>query len=163
LALQELDFSLLNVADVSAAAALRYGFPADEISAIVRQALETEPVREAAASPFVVREVYAASLLPDVGLPDGELPGVGLPGVEAGLLLEGILDLVYERGDGTLGIVDYKTDRVSGTLAARERVEERYGAQGRAYVDLVTRATGRAVTRTSFVFLRPSPAVVVDL
>lgn len=147
LALQELDFSSLNVAEVSASAATQYGFSPERVEAYVHRATESEPFREAARASHVLRELYAASLLPD-----GDAT-----------LLEGILDLVYERLDGTLAIVDYKTDHIHSEAEAHQRVAANYRAQGEAYADLVSHATGRRVSRVTFIFLATSPATVVEI
>ncbi len=53
-----------------------------------------------------------------------------------GMLIEGVLDLAFEEGDGTT-VVDFKTDH---ELSAGEA---RYRAQLQKYVDAVAKATGR--------------------
>src|SRR5699024_3897261 len=63
----------------------------DRFIALVRAAHASEPVRQAAAAPQHWRE----------------LPMTGTVG---GRPVEGIADLVYRAGDGTLTVVDYKTD-----------------------------------------------------
>jgi ATP-dependent helicase/nuclease subunit A len=67
-------------------------------------------------------------------------------------LLEGAIDLIAEREDGGLWIVDWKTDDVSGAdLDARF---ESYRPQADAYRRAVAAATGREPTRVVFHFLR---------
>ena len=53
-----------------------------------------------------------------------------------GMLIEGVLDLAFDEGDGTT-VVDFKTDH---ELSAGEA---RYRAQLQKYVDAVAMATGR--------------------
>ncbi len=53
-----------------------------------------------------------------------------------GMLIEGVLDLAFEEGDG-MTVVDFKTDH---ELAAGE---SRYRAQLQKYVDAVAMATGK--------------------
>ncbi|MFN2569672.1 MAG: UvrD-helicase domain-containing protein [Candidatus Dormibacteria bacterium] len=79
-----------------------------------------------------------------------ELPvGVHLDGV----LLEGFIDLVYEEPDGSLVVVDHKTDDVSaGEVEGRTA---RYRLQGGAYALALERVTGRRVVRVEFVFASP--------
>jgi len=67
-----------------------------------------------------------------------------------GTLLLGRIDLLYEKSDGSLGIVDFKTDRVD-----RDRVAARaagYRAQGGAYALAIERAIGHPVSSVAFVF-----------
>jgi ATP-dependent exoDNAse (exonuclease V) beta subunit len=60
-----------------------------------------------------------------------------------GTLIEGVLDLAFDEGDGTI-VVDFKTDH---ELAAGE---SRYRAQLLQYVNAVSRATGRAASGVLF-------------
>jgi ATP-dependent exoDNAse (exonuclease V) beta subunit len=60
-----------------------------------------------------------------------------------GTLIEGVLDLAFDEGDGTV-VVDFKTDH---ELAAGE---SRYRAQLLQYVNAVSRATGRAASGVLF-------------
>ena len=66
---------------------------------------------------------------------------------ESGVIVEGYVDLLFEEEDGSLVIVDYKTDR---TDAAAERYEAQLGA----YVAAVRKATGRVVSEAVLVFSR---------
>ncbi len=73
-----------------------------------------------------------------------------------GVLLEGALDLLYEVPDGSLSLVDYKTDYVA-PREVQQRAN-RYALQGAAYALPVSGVTGMAVSRVEFVF----PAVYPD-
>ncbi|MCH8818552.1 MAG: UvrD-helicase domain-containing protein [Chloroflexi bacterium] len=65
----------------------------------------------------------------------------------AGVVVEGYVDLMFEEENGSLVIVDYKTDRTDATA-------ERYEAQLGAYVAAVRKATGREVSEAVLVFSR---------
>jgi ATP-dependent exoDNAse (exonuclease V) beta subunit len=76
-------------------------------------------------------------------------------------VLEGIVDLLYREDDGTVVIVDYKTDAVpAAALPARAAY---YGPQIRAYAAAVSAATGAPVSGI-LLFLHPErPAVAIDV
>jgi len=71
---------------------------------------------------------------------------VSAPVGDSGLILEGYVDLVFED-DGSLVIVDYKTDRTTDAAKA-------YELQLGAYVAAVRKATGLAVSEAVLVFSR---------
>jgi hypothetical protein len=76
-----------------------------------------------------------------------------------GALMEGLIDLLHERADGTLGVLDYKTDQLrTGTAEAHA---DHYRLQGGAYALAVERATGRKVSTVEFLFPSTDPATVV--
>ncbi len=56
-------------------------------------------------------------------------------------LLQGIIDAYYEEEDGSLVLIDYKTDRVQN----EEDLAQRYGLQLRLYERALTQLTGRPV------------------
>ena len=56
-------------------------------------------------------------------------------------LLQGIIDAYYEEEDGSLVLIDYKTDRVQN----EEELAQRYGLQLRLYERALTQLTGRPV------------------
>jgi ATP-dependent helicase/nuclease subunit A len=73
-----------------------------------------------------------------------------------GTVLEGYLDLVYRDEDGSLVIVDYKTDAVpSGAISSRVTY---YRPQMDAYREALAAATGAHVSAT-LLFLHPSGSV----
>ena len=99
------------------------------------------PVRAAAASPEVYRELPIGALL-------------------NGAVVSGAVDLLYRDGDEWV-IVDYKTDRGADAGVLRER----YTPQGAAYAVAVEAATGRVVREVVFVAgrgRRPGRHVPVD-
>lgn len=67
-----------------------------------------------------------------------------------GQVLEGIVDLLFREDDGTLTIVDFKTD-ISVTAARLES----YWKQLRLYADAVEQATGEQVRTAKLLFCRP--------
>jgi ATP-dependent helicase/nuclease subunit A len=116
---------------------------ANEVRALVRAALASEPIRAAVASGRSWRELY-----------------VGAPlGVDAAL--EGFVDLLIDGPDG-LWVVDYKTDRVDGPAEVDAAIAN-YRLQGAAYAVAVEQVAQRPVTRVSFVFLTVTGALVRDL
>lgn len=110
------------------------------------QDLVTALVRSALASPLVAtaaharhwRESYVGTVQED------------------GTVLEGYVDLIFEDDDGTLVIVDYKTDAIpAGALDTRVAY---YQPQLQAYATCLQDATGRPV-RCELLFLHPDRAV----
>jgi ATP-dependent exoDNAse (exonuclease V) beta subunit len=110
---------------------------ADDVRALVLQALSAPSVVAAAASPSW-REVYVCT-------PVGER------------LLEGYIDLLYRGPDG-LVVVDYKTAATSNSEALDQRVEG-YRSQGASYALMVASATEERVSRVTFLFLTPDGAI----
>ncbi len=100
-------------------------------------ALGSETVRRAATRPHW-RETYVGTTLDD------------------GTVLKGFIDLGYEEDDGSLVVVDYKTDAVPAVaLPARVAV---YLPQMAAYAKALSHATGKTVEKTVLVFLSPEGA-----
>ena len=107
----------------------------DHIATLVRAALESELVAEAARGAHW-REVYVA-------VPLGP-----------GQTLEGYVDLLYRRPDGGLVVVDYKTGPETPDDDLDPLVE-RYRLQGSSYALAVSEATGEPVVSVAFLFLTP--------
>ncbi len=129
-------------AEIVEAATRRFGVVehADEVRRLV-EAIQTSPiVQEAVASGRAWHEVPV--------------------GVEAdGVLLEGRIDLLFERSDGSLAIVDFKTDRIDPAHLATRAAS--YRLQGGAYALAVERITGRSVSIVGFVFASLGGHVVI--
>jgi ATP-dependent helicase/nuclease subunit A len=68
-------------------------------------------------------------------------------------LVEGYIDLLVERADGSLVVVDYKTDSIASSAAA-DRAADHYRLQGAAYALALSEKLGRAVNDVVFVFAR---------
>lgn len=79
------------------------------------------------AAPVCEREIYVGA----VGEVDGEPATIW-----------GYADAVFETGDGSYAVVDFKTDSSAST---DDELRERYTAQLRAYADVIEQATGRRV------------------
>jgi ATP-dependent helicase/nuclease subunit A len=81
-------------------------------------------------------------------------------------VLEGFVDLVYERPDGSVVVVDWKTDR-GHTPEAVDAALHRYRVQGAGYAAAIAAATGREVAEVRFVFCRaggpPVERTIADL
>ncbi|MGO9457681.1 MAG: UvrD-helicase domain-containing protein [Acidimicrobiales bacterium] len=129
-----------GLSEVAAAQASAENVPARaaEVERLARAALDSDVVRAAVQRGRYWRELY-------VGVPVGER------------VLEGVVDLLVD-GEGGLEVVDYKTDRVESD-AEVDRAMVRHRLQGAAYALAVAGATGRPVTRCTFLFLRPRGAV----
>jgi ATP-dependent helicase/nuclease subunit A len=69
------------------------------------------------------------------------------------IVVEGIADLVYREDDGSLVIVDYKTD-----VGVTAKTLEASWTQLSVYADLLGRATGETVSQLVLVFARTSSA-----
>ncbi|WP_428117272.1 UvrD-helicase domain-containing protein [Candidatus Poriferisodalis sp.] len=67
-------------------------------------------------------------------------------------VIEGYIDLLYEREDGGLVVVDYKTDRVDDEASIRRKVDD-YRLQGATYAWCLERSAGRRVSEVVFLFL----------
>ncbi len=146
LALQTIDFRNPDLNAVSEIASTLFRSDRDRLKEFVHRALSTSVLPEAATSGNNLwREVYVATVRDD------------------NQLLEGIVDLVYERSDGTLTVVDYKTDKVSNQAEADERMERSYKKQGAAYRELLSGATGKEVSTVSFIFLNLNPPYVCEV
>jgi ATP-dependent helicase/nuclease subunit A len=76
-----------------------------------------------------------------------------------GTVLEGFVDLVYREDDGSLVIVDYKTDAIPAEAVAART--QHYAPQVRAYVHGITSATGHDAAPV-LIFLNPEGAVVAQ-
>jgi ATP-dependent exoDNAse (exonuclease V) beta subunit len=111
----------------------------DLIRSLVLSALNSEVVKRAAASQHW-RETYVGTVQDD------------------GTTLEGYVDLIYREDDGSLTVVDYKTDAVpAGAIASRVAY---YKPQMDAYRECLTASTGGAVS-TTLLFLHPVTASAV--
>ena len=110
----------------------------DTFVALACSAIDAEPVRRAAIRPHW-QEMQLAGIAPD---------GV--------TVVEGIADLVYRDDDGTLVILDYKTD-----VGVSQSTIDAYWTQLSIYADLIGQATGERVGRLELVFCRPGDAVTI--
>ena len=123
-----------GVDDLAAAMAVAEDVPnrAGVIAALARSAL-ADPTVQRAATREHWKETYVGAEL------DGQL-------------VEGYIDLMYREDDGSLVIVDYKTDAAptAQTIAA-------YQAQVAIYARAVTRAVGDVSSSTKLVFCEVKP------
>jgi ATP-dependent helicase/nuclease subunit A len=76
-----------------------------------------------------------------------------------GGMVEGRIDLLWENADGSLGLLDYKTDHVDE--AGAERHGRYLRRQLEVYCLAVTQALGRAPARASLYFLAPDAEVAL--
>jgi ATP-dependent helicase/nuclease subunit A len=116
----------------------------DTVEALVRSALASDAVRQAARGPHH-QELYVAAPVGD-------------------RVIEGYVDLLVETDDG-LVVVDYKTDSARSEAEIDAKLAA-YELQGAAYAVALEVVTGRPVVDCRFVFCRASGAIersVADL
>jgi len=75
-----------------------------------------------------------------------------------GQIMEGVIDLLYER-KGLLYIADYKTDRIVSKAMRQARDDYRYQAE--VYSRAVRQSLRREVTAFKLIFLRAGEAIEV--
>ncbi|MBA2773299.1 MAG: PD-(D/E)XK nuclease family protein, partial [Nocardioidaceae bacterium] len=114
---------------------------AEVVTALVRSALDSDVVRRAAERPHW-RESYVGTINED------------------GRVLEGLVDLVYREDDGTLVVVDYKTDAIP-PAAVSPRVSY-YKPQMEAYRASLAEATDLPV-QPVLLFLHPETSTHVTI
>jgi ATP-dependent exoDNAse (exonuclease V) beta subunit len=133
------------------------------VRGLVASALSSPVVRRAATR-TAWRESWVATTMPvalAVGTTAASPATPSGPAAPDRMVLEGVVDLMYREDDGTVAIVDYKTDAIpAAAIPARAAY---YGPQIRAYAAAVSAATGAPVSGT-LLFLHPErPAVAVDV
>ena len=154
LVLQHLDFGDLDVAGQVAKLRERRLLTAAQADAVDLKALTAflhsplaERIRE---SGEVLREYPFTVLLPALML--NEAAGEGDT-----VLLQGVVDCCFAEADGSLTVVDFKTDRVFGA-DVRPRAEE-YRPQLETYSTALERILERRVGKRVLYFLRPGEVV----
>ena len=116
-----------------------YGVSASsEISTLANRALRSAAVAAALRAPRLWSEIPVAA-------PIETRRGT--------VVIEGIIDLLYEHDDGQLVILDYKSDRVDGAVEMARKLDN-YRMQGAAYAAAIEQATGRTVKAVQFLFVR---------
>ena len=122
------------------------------VAGLVRSALSAEVVQRAAVREHW-REVYVGTVAGEEAI----LADDGAELAAAGQVLEGYVDLVYREDDGSLVVVDYKTDAApAGAIGSRVAY---YRAQLQAYRRCLADATGAQVAGM-LLFLHPEAAAV---
>ena len=87
-----------------------------------------------------------------------EIPVAGQIETERGpLVIEGIIDLLYQDHDGKLVIVDHKSDYVPNAGALSAKIDL-YRWQGAAYASAISTATGMEVKDVQLLFVRANQA-----
>lgn len=112
-----------------------------EMVSVARAALTSEPVRRAATRPHWAELPVAGPLTTADGIT---------------VAVDGIVDLVVEESDGTLSVIDYKTD-----VGVTTDTIDTYLLQLCAYAELLWGTTGKQVTRIELVFCRGARPTVV--
>ena len=98
-------------------------------------------------SPAVVAGLRAQRLWPEIPV------AASIDTPRGPVVIEGIIDLLYQDDDGQLVILDYKSDRVDDNAAADAKLEH-YRMQGVAYAAAVESATGNTVKAVQFLFVQ---------
>ena len=98
-------------------------------------------------SPAVVIGMRAPRLWPEIPV------AASIDTPRGPVVIEGIIDLLYQDDDGQLVILDYKSDRVEDKAAADAKLEH-YRMQGVAYAAAVESATGNTVKAVQFLFVQ---------
>ena len=98
-------------------------------------------------SPAVVAGMRAPRLWPEIPV------AASIDTSRGPVVIEGIIDLLYQDDDGQLVILDYKSDRVEDNVAANAKLEH-YRMQGVAYAAAVESATGNTVKAVQFLFVQ---------
>lgn len=75
-----------------------------------------------------------------------------------GQVMEGVIDVIYRRPDGTIWIADYKSDMVEAVDA--EARAERYAPQAAIYREAARSCLGMPTVSFEFMFLRPGVSVI---
>ena len=116
-----------------------------EIASLARQALRNPAVKAALEAPRLWVEIPVAA---EIDTKDGPV------------VVEGILDLLYQDLDDELVVVDYKSDYIpdDDTLSAKMN---RYRWQGAAYAAAVGIASGRRVKDVQLLFVRRDEALSI--
>ena len=98
-------------------------------------------------TPAVVAGMRAPRLWPEIPV------AASIDTPRGPIVIEGIIDLLYQDDDGQLVILDYKSDRVEDNAAADSKLDH-YRMQGVAYAAAVERATGNTVKAVQFLFVQ---------
>ena len=98
-------------------------------------------------NPAVVAGMRAPRLWPEIPV------AASIDTPRGPVVIEGIIDLLYQGDDGQLVILDYKSDRVEDNAAADTKLEH-YRMQGVAYAAAVEGATGNTVKAVQFLFVQ---------
>ena len=111
---------------------------ANEIARLAQKALSTPAVTAALRAPNLWSEIPVAA---PITTPKGDV-----------VVIEGIIDLLYQDADGELVVIDYKSDDITEPeISARL---EHYQWQGAAYAAALESATGKTVKDVQFLFVR---------
>ena len=109
-----------------------------EIITLTRRALQNDSVAKALRAPRLWPEIPVAAPI-DTS--------------DEAVVIEGIIDLLYQDDDGQLVILDYKSDDIKAD-ELDDRMKQHYQWQGAAYAAAIKRATGREVKDVQFLFVR---------
>ena len=112
---------------------------ANEIARLAQKTLSTPAVTAALCAPNLWSEIPVAA---PITTPKGDV-----------VVIEGIIDLLYQDADGELVVIDYKSDDITTETDVTARLEH-YQWQGAAYAAALESATGKAVKDVQFLFVR---------
>ncbi|WP_274363250.1 helicase-exonuclease AddAB subunit AddA [Paenibacillus thermotolerans] len=115
-------------------------------SEAVYRFMQTEPGMRLLRSKRVLRELPFSVGLPASAVYGREAGGAALDSATASelVLVQGVIDCLFEEEDGGFVLIDYKTDRVRGERT--DELESRYRLQLQVYSEAVRIALGKTVT-----------------
>lgn len=143
--LDELESDIVRSTEFHAAA---HGVSHDrsEIARLTRLALRNPALVSALDSPRLWSEIPVAA---EIETEDGPV------------VIEGILDLLYQDADDDLVVVDYKSDYIPDDATLSAKIE-RYAWQGAAYAAAVAKASGKRVKDVQLLFVRRDEAFSIE-
>ena len=112
---------------------------ANEIARLAQKALSTSAVTAALRAAKLWSEIPVAA---PITTPKGDV-----------VVIEGIIDLLYQDANGELVVIDYKSDDINTESGVTARLEH-YQWQGAAYAAALESATGKTVKDVQFLFVR---------
>ncbi|MYC07127.1 MAG: AAA family ATPase [Chloroflexi bacterium] len=113
-----------------------------EIARLARMALRNPALQAALESPRMWAEVPVAAEIDSLAGP---------------VVIEGIIDLLYQSADGEFVIVDYKSDYIADDVALKAKMKS-YRWQGAAYAAAVQKASGQSIKDVQLLFVRRDEA-----
>ena len=114
----------------------------DEIARLARRALRNPAMQTALESPRMWAEVPVAA---EIDSPAGPV------------VIQGVIDLLYQGADGELVIVDYKSDYIADDAALSAKMEI-YQWQAAAYAAAVQKASEQSIKDVQLLFVRRDEA-----
>lgn len=108
----------------------------------LKRFFENEIYEKITKSPKVLREYRF-----NIGLPARDFTVENKEALSAEtLFVQGVIDCAYENSDGTLTVLDYKTDRIKNTVQGIEEFKDRHRMQLMYYKPAIEKITQKKVS-----------------